>query len=142
MKKIIAIFVIMFCLFSICSVYANNPQVIDKDTESKLVEIKEKDLIDIFKEDLTFRNTVGATEQKTKKYKEFAINDKLKEELIKYICCYFHILYDIRIGIDSINLNRLTDQEQEQVKEIVRTKPLFPSERTTEHISRYQVDRI
>lgn len=112
------------------------------NTALRVSDLTSLDLIDIFKEDLTFRNTVGATEQKTKKYKEFAINDKLKEELIKYICCYFHILYDIRIGIDSISLDRLTDQEREQVRKIVRTKPLFPSERTTEHISRYQVDRI
>lgn len=44
MKKIIAIFLVMFCLFSICSVYANNPQVIDKETESILVEKKEAEL--------------------------------------------------------------------------------------------------
>lgn len=44
MKKVIAIFLIMFCLFSICSVYASNPSVIDKETESKIVEIKEKEL--------------------------------------------------------------------------------------------------
>lgn len=112
------------------------------NTALRVSDLTALDLIDVFKEDLTFRTTVGATEQKTKKYKEFAINDKLKEELTKYICCYFHILYDLRIGIDSINLEKLNDQEREQVKEIVRTKPLFPSERTNEHISRYQVDRF
>lgn len=112
------------------------------NTALRVSDLTSLDLIDIFKDDLTFRSIVGATEQKTKKYKEFAINDKLKEELTNYICCYFHILYDLRIGIDKINLERLSDQEQEQVKEIVRTKPLFPSERTSEHISRYQVDRI
>lgn len=112
------------------------------NTALRVSDLTALDLMDIFKEDLTFRATVGATEQKTKKYKEFAINDKLKEELTSYICYYFHILYDLRIGIDKINMERLNDQEQEQIKEIVRTKPLFPSERTSEHISRYQVDRI
>lgn len=112
------------------------------NTALRVSDLTSLDLIDIFKEDLTFRTTVGATEQKTKKYKEFAINEKLKEELTNYICCYFHILYDLHIGIDKINLEKLSDQEREQVKEIVRTKPLFPSERTSEHISRYQVDRI
>lgn len=112
------------------------------NTALRVSDITALDLIDIFKEDLSFRTTVGATEQKTKKYKEFAINDKLKEELIKYICCYFYVLYGIGIGIESIDLSSLTDQEREKVKEIIRTKPLFPSERTTEHISRYQVDRI
>lgn len=112
------------------------------NTALRVSDLTSLDLIDIFKEDLTFRTTVGATEQKTKKYKEFAINDKLKEELTNYICCYFYALYGLGVGIDSINLEKLNDQEREQVKEIVKTKPLFPSERTTEHISRYQVDRI
>lgn len=44
MKKIVTIFLIVFCLFSVYSVYASNSQVIDKETESKLVEIKEKEL--------------------------------------------------------------------------------------------------
>ena len=112
------------------------------NTALRVSDLTALDLIDIFKEDLSFRTTVGATEQKTKKYKEFAINDKLKEELTKYICCYFYILYHISIGIDKIDLTRTTEQEREQIKEIVKTKPLFPSERTEEHISRYQVDRI
>lgn len=112
------------------------------NTALRVSDLTSLDLIDIFKEDLTFRTTVGATEQKTKKYKEFAINDKLKEELMNYICCYFYILYGIGIGIDTISLDKLTDQEREQVKEIISTKPLFPSERTGEHISRYQVDRF
>ena len=112
------------------------------NTALRVSDLTALDLIDIFKEDLSFRATVGATEQKTKKYKEFAINDKLKEELTKYICYYFYILYGIGIGIDKIDLTRTTEQEREQIKEIVKTKPLFPSERTEEHISRYQVDRI
>lgn len=43
MKKVIAIFLVIFCLFSICVVYASNSPI-DNETESKLVEIKEKEL--------------------------------------------------------------------------------------------------
>ena len=44
MKKIIAIFLVMFCLFSIYAVYASSVQVIDNETTSQLIEIKEKEL--------------------------------------------------------------------------------------------------
>ena len=44
MKKVIAIFLVMFCLFSVYSVFATNPQVIDNETTSELIEIKEKEL--------------------------------------------------------------------------------------------------
>jgi len=48
MKKVIAVFLIMFCLLSVCCVYATNTtQVIDKETSNKLVEIKEKELKEI-----------------------------------------------------------------------------------------------
>jgi len=44
MKKVIAIFFIVICLFSICAVQASSAQVIDNQTSSQLVEIKEKEL--------------------------------------------------------------------------------------------------
>ena len=44
MKKVIAIFLIVFCLFSMYSVFATNTRVIDNETESQLIEIKEKEL--------------------------------------------------------------------------------------------------
>ena len=45
MKKVVAIFFIIICLFSACSVEATgNTQVIDNNTVSQLVEIKEKEL--------------------------------------------------------------------------------------------------
>ena len=44
MKKVIAIFLVMFCLFSICSVYATSIPVIDNETQNQLIEIKEKEL--------------------------------------------------------------------------------------------------
>ena len=44
MKKIIAIFLVMICLFSMYSVYASSTQVIDNQTSSQLVQIKDKEL--------------------------------------------------------------------------------------------------
>ena len=44
MKKVIAIFLAITCLFSIYSVYASSTRVIDDQTTSQLVEIKEKEL--------------------------------------------------------------------------------------------------
>ncbi len=47
MKKVIAIFFIVICLFSIYTAYASNQQVINKQTQSQLVEIKDKELKEI-----------------------------------------------------------------------------------------------
>ena len=44
MKKIVAILFIVICIFGITSVYATNTNVISKETESKLVQIKDKEL--------------------------------------------------------------------------------------------------
>lgn len=44
MKKVIAIFFILICLFSTYGVYASTTQVIDNNTESQLIQIKEKEL--------------------------------------------------------------------------------------------------
>ena len=44
MKKVIVMFLVMFCLFSMCSVFAMTTQVIDNETTSQLIEIKEKEL--------------------------------------------------------------------------------------------------
>lgn len=51
MRKVIAIFFILICLFSVCNVYASNSPVIDNQTENQLIEIKEKELKQI--EDFT-----------------------------------------------------------------------------------------
>lgn len=49
MKKVIAIFFIVICLFSICgTIYAtSSTRVIDNSTSSQLVQIKEKELKEI-----------------------------------------------------------------------------------------------
>ena len=44
MKKIVAILFIIICIFGITSVYATNTNIISKETESKLVQIKDKEL--------------------------------------------------------------------------------------------------
>ncbi len=44
MKKAIAILSIIFCLVGTSAVYAANDNIIDDETASKLVEIKEKEL--------------------------------------------------------------------------------------------------
>ena len=44
MKKVIAIFFIVICLFSVYEVHAADTQIIDNKTTSQLVEIKEKEL--------------------------------------------------------------------------------------------------
>ena len=44
MKKAIAILSIIFCLVGTSAVYAANDNIIDEETASKLVEIKEKEL--------------------------------------------------------------------------------------------------
>ena len=47
MKKVIAIFFILICLFSVYSVHATNTQIMDNKTSSQLVEIKDKELKEI-----------------------------------------------------------------------------------------------
>lgn len=44
MKKVIAIFFIVICLFSVYSVHATNTQIMDNKTSSQLVQIKDKEL--------------------------------------------------------------------------------------------------
>ena len=98
MKKVIAIFLIMFCLFSICSVYANNTQVIDKDTESKLVEIKEKELKE--KEDY-----VKAYGSESYGMTAYILN---KVRIYSIPCCFIGIavaaIYQYAIGIRRIDI--------------------------------------
>lgn len=47
MKKIIAIFFILICLFSVSNIYAVNSPAIDNETENQLIKIKEKELKEI-----------------------------------------------------------------------------------------------
>ena len=47
MKKVIAIFFVLICLFLTCNIYATNTQIIDEQTTNKLIQIKEKELKEI-----------------------------------------------------------------------------------------------
>ena len=47
MKKIVAIFLVLICLFSAYNIYASNAQIIDEETSNQLVQIKEKELKEI-----------------------------------------------------------------------------------------------
>ena len=98
MKNVIAIFAIVFCLFSICSVYANNIQVIDKETESKLVEIKDKEL----KEKQDYVEAYGSESYGMTAY----ILNKVRVYSIP--CCFIGIavaaIYQYAIGIRRIDI--------------------------------------
>lgn len=47
MKKVVAVFFILICLFSTYNIYASNVSIIDEKTSNQLVEIKEKELKEI-----------------------------------------------------------------------------------------------
>lgn len=99
----------------------------------RVSDIRTLDLIEVFDENLGF-NDVGLKEKKTHKNKEFPITDTLKEELKEYIYCYFYVVY-------KININNLSQEDRETVKQVIRTQPLFPSEKKG-YLSRVQIYRI
>lgn len=92
------------------------------NTALRVSDICKLDLKDIFNEDLTFKD-VKIVEQKTKKTKCFPINDSLREELKAYIECYFYTIFRIPIMFG------IKEDDKEKIKEIIKTQPLFPSER-------------
>ena len=98
MKKIIAIFLVIFCLLSICSVYAANTQVIDKETESKLVEIKEKEL----KEKEEYVEAYGS---ESYGFTAYILN---KIRIYSIPCCFIGVavaaIYQYAIGIRRIDI--------------------------------------
>ena len=98
MKRIMIIFLVLFCLFSICSVYATNSNVIDNQTESKLVEIKEKELKE--KEDY-----VAAYGSESYGMTAYILN---KVRIYSIPCCFIGIavaaIYQYAIGIRRIDV--------------------------------------
>ena len=98
MKKVIAIFLIMFCLFSIATVHATNEQVIDNETSSKLVEIKEKEL----KEMEDYTKAYGSESYGMTAY----ILNKIR--IYSIPCCFIGIavsaIYQYVIGIRRIDV--------------------------------------
>ena len=99
MKKVIAIFLVMFCLFSISSVYATGGiQVIDNETTTQLIEIKEKELKEI--EDYT--ETYGSESYGMTAY---FLN---KIRIFSIPCCFVGIavaaIYQYIIGVRKIDV--------------------------------------
>ena len=98
MKKVIAIFLVVICLFSIYSVYASSTQVIDNQTSSQLVQIKDKELKKL--ED--YNKAYGSTQYGTVAY---ALNIV---RLYSIPCCFIGIavaaIYQYIIGIRKIDV--------------------------------------
>ena len=97
MKKVIAMFLIIFCLFSIYSVYATT-QVIDNETSSQLIQIKEKEL----KELEDYNEAYGSD--------SFGLTAYLLNKVIIYSipCCFVGIavaaIYQYVIGVRKIDV--------------------------------------
>ena len=98
MKKVIAIFLVMICLFSIYSVYASSTQVIDNETSSQLVQIKDKEL----KELEDFNEAYGTEAYGLTAY----ILSKIR--IYSIPCCFIGIavaaIYQYVIGIRKIDV--------------------------------------
>lgn len=82
---------------------------------------------------------VELKEKKTNKNKEFPITNTLKKELLSYMWSYFNCFYGL--WVEDGNLTRLSEEQKELVKNVIRTEPLFPSEKKG-YLSRVQIYRI
>ena len=99
MKKLIAVFfIVIICLFFINSVYASNSQVIDNQTSSQLIEIKEKEL----KELADYNEAYGS---ESYGMTAFLLN---KVRIYSIPCCFIGIavaaIYQYVIGIRRIDV--------------------------------------
>lgn len=99
MKKVIAIFLVVFCMFSIYSVYASSStQVIDNKTSSELIQIKEKELKEI-------KDYVEAYGSESYGMTAYILN---KVRIYSIPCCFIGIavaaIYQYVIGIRRIDV--------------------------------------
>ena len=98
MKKVIAIFLVMFCLISMYSVYASSTTIIDNQTTSQLIEIKEKELNEL--EDYT-----QAYGSESYGFTAYILN---KVRLYSIPCCFVGIaiaaIYQYVIGVRKIDV--------------------------------------
>ena len=99
MKKVIAIFLVVFCMFSIYSVYASSStQVIDNKTSSELIQIKEKELKEI-------EDYVEAYGSESYGMTAYILN---KVRIYSIPCCFIGIavaaIYQYVIGIRRIDV--------------------------------------
>ncbi len=98
MKKAIAILSIIFCLVGTSAVYAANNGVIDDETTSKLVEIKEKELetLDDYKE-VYGSDTYGLTAYILNRVRIYSIP-------IGFIAIALGAIYKYVIGIRKLDV--------------------------------------
>ena len=98
MKKVIAIFLIMVLFLSFYNVFASNTQVIDNETRSQLIEIKEKEL----KEREDYNKAYGSEAYGLTAY---MLN---KIRIFSIPCCFIGIaisaIYQYVIGVRKIDV--------------------------------------
>lgn len=99
MKKVIAVFFILICLFSACTVFATNEnQIIDSKTKNQLIQIKEKEL----KELKDYTEVYGSESYGTTAY---MLN---KIRIYSIPCCFVGIaiaaIYQYVIGVRRIDV--------------------------------------
>ena len=97
MKKVIPIFLVVFCLFSMYSVFASVTPIIDNQTTSQLIEIKEKELTEIKDYNQAYGDGYGLT--------AYILN---KVRLYSIPCCFVGIaiaaIYQYVIGVRKIDV--------------------------------------
>lgn len=98
MKKLIAVLSIVFCIFGCSMAYATTNTVIDEKTESKLVEIKEKQLetLEDYK-DAYGSDTYGITAFILNKVRVFSIP-------LSFISIAIGAIYQYIIGLKKLDV--------------------------------------
>ena len=98
MKKVIAIFFVLICLFSICNVYASNSPVIDSKTENQFIEIKNREL-------KTLKDYTEAYGSESYGMAAYILN---KIRVFSIPCCFVGIavaaIYQYVIGVRKIDV--------------------------------------
>ena len=98
MKKIIAFFFILICLFSVSNIYAVNSPAIDNETENKFIEIKNREL-------KTLKDFTEAYGSESYGMTAYLLN---KVRLYSIPCCFVGIavaaIYQYVIGVRKIDV--------------------------------------
>ena len=98
MKKVVAVLFIIICIFSLSTVYAANKNVLDEQTSTQLVQIKEKE----FKEIQDYTESYGSESYGMTAY----ILNKVRVYSIP--CCFVGIaiaaIYQYVLGVRKIDV--------------------------------------
>ncbi len=99
MKKVIAIFFILICLFSVYSVHATSTtQIMDNKTSSQLVEIKDKELKEI-------KDYTEAYGSESYGFTAYMLN---KVRIYSIPCCFIGVaiaaIYQYILGVRKIDV--------------------------------------